>query len=265
MRESSLTISQLAAHVGVTVRAVRHYHARGLLREPARDTSGYRRYDAQAVIDLIRIKTLAEAGVPLARIRRLLGAPPAEFAAEVTAIDRSLQTRIREMQQNRRRLGELAAGERLFLPAKIVELLDDLRALGVSERTVQIERDGWILASALLPQPLGKLVEEKKALLRDPDFQHLYVATDQAIDWDPADPRLDGLGDLLVDFSLRHQKTGNNPPDWNVGAPTAASLLFAHVKVISPAWFRLNEIAQEKLRGLSQRRADHQPARRSAR
>jgi DNA-binding transcriptional MerR regulator len=128
MRESSLTISQLAAHVGVTVRAVRHYHARGLLREPARDTSGYRRYDAQAVIDLIRIKTLAEAGVPLARIRRLLSAPPAQFAAEVTAIDRSLQTRIREMQQNRRRLGELTAGERLFLPAKIVELLDDLRA-----------------------------------------------------------------------------------------------------------------------------------------
>ena len=33
---SSLTIGQLAAHVGVTVRAIRHYHARGLLPEPPR-------------------------------------------------------------------------------------------------------------------------------------------------------------------------------------------------------------------------------------
>ena len=58
-RASSLTIGQLAAHVGVTIRAIRHYHACGLLAEPARDASGYRRYGAQAVVDLVRIKTLA--------------------------------------------------------------------------------------------------------------------------------------------------------------------------------------------------------------
>ena len=63
-----LTISQLAAYAGVTVRAVRHYHQIGLLPEPARDGSGYRTYDAAAVVRLIRIRTLAEAGVPLARV-----------------------------------------------------------------------------------------------------------------------------------------------------------------------------------------------------
>ncbi len=51
-----LTISQLAKYVGVTVRAVRHYHALGLLPEPSRDDSGYRRYGADAVIALTRIK-----------------------------------------------------------------------------------------------------------------------------------------------------------------------------------------------------------------
>jgi DNA-binding transcriptional MerR regulator len=35
-----LTIKQLADYVGVTVRAVRHYHARGPLPEPERDASG---------------------------------------------------------------------------------------------------------------------------------------------------------------------------------------------------------------------------------
>ena len=63
-----LTISQLASYAGVSVRAVRHYHAIGLLPEPKRDHSGYRRYDAAAVVELIRIRTLAEAGVPLARV-----------------------------------------------------------------------------------------------------------------------------------------------------------------------------------------------------
>ncbi|MGZ4429714.1 MAG: MerR family transcriptional regulator, partial [Nocardioidaceae bacterium] len=92
-----LTISQLAGFVGVTVRAVRHYHARGLLPEPARDFSGYRRYDAQAVIDLIRIKTLTDAGVPLARVSELLQADEDGFARAVEQIDRDLERRIHEL------------------------------------------------------------------------------------------------------------------------------------------------------------------------
>jgi len=245
---STLTISQLAAHVGVTVRAVRHYHARGLLREPQRDASGYRRYDAQAVVDLIRIKTLAEAGVPLARIRKLLDAAPAEFATAVTAIDRTLQNRIRELQQHRRRLGELAEGDRLFLPAEIVEILDRLRAIGVSERTVQIERDGWILVSALLPQALHEWVSEKKAVLSDPLFQRLYLATDQVRDWDPADPRLEKLVESLVDFATNHQDPARVPPAWTIDEAPAVRLLSAQVAEVSPAWHRLNEIVQERLR-----------------
>jgi DNA-binding transcriptional MerR regulator len=254
MRSSTLTISQLAAHVGVTVRAVRHYHARGLLREAPRDASGYRRYGAQDVVDLIRIKTLAEAGVPLARIQQLLDAAPAEFAAAVTAIDRTLQTRIREMQQHRRRLGELAEGEQLFLPADIVDILGQLRSIGVSERTVQIERDGWILVSALLPQSLTEWIDGKKAALADPDFQRLYLATDQARDWDPADPRLEKLVDSLVDYAVRHQDPGSDPPDWTGDEPVAVSLLFAQVAEAAPAWIRLNELVQDRLRALEARR-----------
>ena len=48
-----LTIGQLAAYAGVTVRTVRHYHQIGLLPEPERDASGYRRYGATAVADIM--------------------------------------------------------------------------------------------------------------------------------------------------------------------------------------------------------------------
>src|ERR1039458_7589273 len=113
MGTSSLTIGQLAAYVGVTVQAIRHYNARGLLAEPARDASGYRRYGARAVVDLVRIKPLAEVGVPLARIAELLAAAPGDFAHAVDGIDRALGRQIRELQQRRRRLAQLTQGERL--------------------------------------------------------------------------------------------------------------------------------------------------------
>ena len=57
---------KLARYVGVSVSTVRHYHQLGLLPEPERDGSGYRRYGADDVIALKRICTLARAGVPLA-------------------------------------------------------------------------------------------------------------------------------------------------------------------------------------------------------
>ena len=60
---------------------MRHYHQIGLLPEPERDASGYRSYAAPDVVRLIRIRTLAEAGVPLARVQELLGADEDGFAA----------------------------------------------------------------------------------------------------------------------------------------------------------------------------------------
>jgi len=95
--------------VTVTVRAVRHYHAKGLL--PERDRSGYRRYDAAAVVELIRIRTLAGAGVPLLRVRERLAAGDEEFAAAVEDIDRRLRAEIRERQRYRERIGQLTASD----------------------------------------------------------------------------------------------------------------------------------------------------------
>ena len=85
-----LTIGQLAAYAGVTVRAVRHYHQIGLLPEPERDASGYRRYGATAVVSLIKIRTLANAGVPLSAIGQMLEADAPAFAEAVRRIDSHL-------------------------------------------------------------------------------------------------------------------------------------------------------------------------------
>ena len=193
-----LTIGQLAAYAGVTVRAVRHYHAKGLLPEPERDYSGYRRYDAAAVVELIRIRTLAEAGVPLSRVKELLAAGDEEFGAAVADIDRRLRAEIRDRQRHRERIAQLAAGESLALPPEAVAYLERLRELGIAERMIEGERDAWILVAAQLPGHMEMYIRSKQEQLDDPSVVEFYRDLDRMIDWEPGDPRLPALADRLV-------------------------------------------------------------------
>ncbi|MGW4958863.1 MerR family transcriptional regulator [Nonomuraea sp. NPDC004186] len=198
-----LTIGELASYAGVTVRAVRHYHAKGLLPEPERDHSGYRRYDAGAVVELIKIRTLTGAGVPLARVRELLRADEEAFAAAVADIDRRLRAEIRERQRLRERIARLAAGDQLVLPPEVVEFLDRLRALGVDERIVEVERDGWIPLAAHSPARVAEWVARKREQLADPQLVDFYLTLGRALDWSAGDPRLAELADELAAYITR--------------------------------------------------------------
>jgi len=195
-----LTISQLASYAGVTVRAVRHYHAKGLLPEPERDHSGYRRYGAAAVVELIRIRTLAEAGVPLARVRELLAAGDAEFAASVEDIDRRLRAEIRERQRHRERIGQLTAGDSLALPPEVVAYLDRMRELGFRQRLIDIERDSWILIAAQMPDEVPALMAIKHAQIEHETLRGLYLDVGDLADCAPDDPRLPSLADRVAAF-----------------------------------------------------------------
>ncbi|MBM4794219.1 MerR family transcriptional regulator [Streptomyces sioyaensis] len=232
-----LTIGQLAATAGVTVRTVRHYHHIGLLPEPDRDASGYRRYSAQAAVDLIRIRTLADAGVPLARIDALLHAQPAEFAAAVTDIDAALQRKIDQLTAYRRRIAELAGGERLVLPPDVVAILDRMRSLGISELRVRLERDAWILMQALDPHAMPQRIRDKHAAFDDPETTRLYLACDQSVDWDPHDPRLDRLIDDLDAWEIAHERDSKRTG--------SLRLISSRISEASPAWQRiLDALAQ---------------------
>jgi DNA-binding transcriptional MerR regulator len=203
-----LTISQLAAHAGVTVRAVRHYHQIGLLAEPERDHSGYRIYKAAAVVRLIRIHTLADAGVPLARVQELLDAGPEEFADGVQEIDKNLRAKIRRLQGTRKRLARLAAGEHLALPQSVVDYLDRLRGLGVEEQYIEMERDAWIMIAAQGPLLIDSVIAMKHEELDNPDMVKLYSLVNGALDWPVDDPRLVELADILERLAIRAVEAG---------------------------------------------------------
>ncbi|MGZ4438384.1 MerR family transcriptional regulator [Oryzihumus sp.] len=195
-----LTISQLATYAGVTVRAVRHYHAKGLLPEPERDHSGYRRYDAAAVVELVKIRTLADAGVPLSQVQCLLAAGEEEFAAAVEGIDRRLRAEIRERQRHRERIARLASGDSLALPPEVVAYLDRMRELGFRERLIEVERDSWILVAAQMPEETPVFMAIKQAQLEHEELRRLYLDVGDLADCGPDDPRLPDLADRVAAF-----------------------------------------------------------------
>jgi DNA-binding transcriptional MerR regulator len=246
-----ITIGQLAKFAGVTVKAVRHYHKRGLLEEPPRDSSGYRRYRAEHAIALVKIKTLADAGVPLARIKELLAADPDEFATAIADIDRKLQERVAELLRTRERLAQLthlSGGVRLFVSAEVAEFLDRLRELGVSERTVQMERDAWILLQSVSPGEAAIWIADKLDAIGDPEFRTLYLEYDQAFTWSADDPRLYALAER----SQRWQDNRHRKPEGTERAlqdPVVAQLVVTSFGATSRAWNRLNKIAKERNAG----------------
>ncbi|WP_114561283.1 MerR family transcriptional regulator [Desertihabitans aurantiacus] len=82
---------ELAELAGTTVNTVRHYHRIGLLEEPGRHWNGYKQYGVRDLVRLLRIRRLAELGVPLSAVGEVGagcdGAPEALRAldAELTA------------------------------------------------------------------------------------------------------------------------------------------------------------------------------------
>ncbi len=204
-----LTISQLAAYAGVTVRAVRHYHQIGLLPEPERDRSGYRRYGAHAVVSLVKIATLADAGVPLSEIADLVEADEATFAAAVERIDGRLRREMAQLRRSRASIARLAAGDALLLPPEVVAYLDRLRELGIAGRVIEGERDGWILLAARWPDRVREWMPSKIASLEDPRIVRLYQLLSQLFDNTQLDePLMAEAADLMAELAEQAWEAG---------------------------------------------------------
>jgi DNA-binding transcriptional MerR regulator len=113
-----LRIGDTAKLLQVTPKAIRVYHEHGLLPEPDRDASGYRRYDARTLVVLGRITRLRAAGLALRAIRPLLAANDggAALRAALQDLDESLAD---EIEQRQRVLIEALREERIEDPLEV--------------------------------------------------------------------------------------------------------------------------------------------------
>jgi len=240
-----LTIGQLAAYAGVTVRAVRHYHRIGLLPEPERDASGYRRYGATAVVSLIKIRTLASAGVPLSEIGQMLQADAPAFAEAVQRIDSRLRGEIERLDINRKQIAQLAAGNSLALPPEVTFYLDRLREIGASERVVLAERDAWILVAARWPEDIHEVMIAKHAQLDNPQLVRLYRVGSEILENDDYS-RLEEVADIMAGLLEQASAAGEINPGEGAYDDLSFDLLDALFLESSPGAERMLELMRER-------------------
>jgi DNA-binding transcriptional MerR regulator len=245
----SVTIGQAAAFAGVTVKTVRHYHKHGLLDEPRRDSSGYRRYGSADLLRLVQVRTLAAAGVPLAEVGELLDADAEQFTAALTDVERRLTDRIADLIARRDTLRQLADGDRVLLPDRALALLDRLTELGFSPDYVAGQREAMVLARALAPELFDIFLTQLEHRLDNPEYVDLTKRAWDAQSWAPDDPRIDELASALADNLLANHEhlavpTGYQPP------PEAAARygLINHHREDHAIWARLNALVETKLR-----------------
>ncbi|WP_189734031.1 MerR family transcriptional regulator [Streptomyces nojiriensis] len=240
-----ITIGQLAKYVGVSTKTIRVYHDKGLLPEPDRDASGYRRYGANDAIELIKIRTLAEAGVPLARIRDLRSATHEGFQQALREIDDDVTARIHGLRATQERLRRLAAGQLAPLPAEVGAHLEHLARWGFTPRWVDLQRDLWILVFATQPDRAIALFHDQAETTADPVLRQLYLDYDHAYDLEADDPRIDDLARRIA--AATRERYG---PDALPGLDAASeipALIQGTVNAASPAWQRLDALIRAQL------------------
>ncbi|UNX53818.1 MerR family transcriptional regulator [Georgenia sp. TF02-10] len=91
---------ELAELAGTTVNTIRHYHRLGLLDEPEREHNGYKQYRVPHLVRLLRIRRLAELGVPLSQIGEV-GAGGDDTPDALRQLDAEMAASIERLQKAR--------------------------------------------------------------------------------------------------------------------------------------------------------------------
>jgi len=204
-------VKELAELADTTVRTVRYYHHVGLLPvPPAR--AGVREYDVFHLARLLRVRWLAESGLPLAAIGEVLTDPgtpaPDNAAEELRRALASVDARIAQLQLQR---GELVGllesaqlGRRLTpLSERATALYDRVAALMPSagaRRAVEVERSMMVFLAVhgFLPRSLDDLFADLDET-DDADTVRLFEGF--AALAEASDPEADALVQRLLDTS----------------------------------------------------------------
>ncbi len=130
---AELRIGQLASRAGVGVETIRFYERSGLIEDPPRSESGYRRYSEEAVHHVRFIRRVSRLGFSLDEVREILDlrleatGSLGDVRRKVEAKIRAMDARIADLQRIREALASLAGrctGEGPVSDCPILEALD---------------------------------------------------------------------------------------------------------------------------------------------
>jgi DNA-binding transcriptional MerR regulator len=173
-KNSGLRIGELAELAATTSRAIRHYHQIGLLEEPERDESRYRRYGPQHLVRLVRIRRLRSLDMPLEEIAAHLATESADpdVAVALRALARDIEQQMMRLAELRARVLGIAASGSLADPAATWAAA--LRQRGILDPSVELphtEQSAAQLIDVLHPQGIRGVIDQTADLVADPDVR----------------------------------------------------------------------------------------------
>lgn len=194
--------SEVAKLADVTVRTLRHYHAIGLLPEPPRGANGYREYEVDDLVRLLRIKRLTTLGFSLSRIgevldemdRNLTDSSGPNADAALDELDRELALQIERLEEQRRTIA-LLKRERFDpdLPVRFARIKKQFEVLFPSSTITNSDREALLIAGNLFTEEDTDELERVLTALFDGDTVHQLRAVQARFDHLPADASQDEI------------------------------------------------------------------------
>jgi DNA-binding transcriptional MerR regulator len=227
-----LRIGDLAELAGTSIRTIRHYHAEGLLPEPARDASGHRRYGAAELITLLRIRRLRDLGVPLRDVRIT---DAAGLHALLRDLEQDLEEQQRQLDQRRARVAELRRSIDPELPPALARYFEELARAGIAAELIAREKETALLMLTLAPSMAERLlglhaslVENETAMMTALDMMRRFDTAAPG----PVDPaQVEHLVRQLSDVTRDLPVSSPEAP----GVRAAAMVFMDHLRSYSAA------------------------------
>jgi DNA-binding transcriptional MerR regulator len=211
-----LRIGELARLAATTTRAIRHYHAIGVLSEPERDASGYRRYGADQLVRLIRIRRLRDLDMPLDQIAAHLSRDVREHGDLPTALPSladDISRQIDDLEALRGKILGLAAAGGLPAPAETWSAaLRRHGLLGDEDALPAGEAEAVELVDVLHPEGVEGVIAQASGLLSDPAVIERLTPLLQRFRALPADAGDEVVEALAADYAAVFPRPESAPP-----------------------------------------------------
>ena len=212
-----MRIGELAGLVGISTRAIRHYHRVGLLPEPARKPNGYRDYSLRDAVELARVRRLTELGLSLDEAGDALADDASRDLAEILReLDADLARQEADLRRRRARLAQLlrqaeAGGkpsEQAPVSAELAGLFDRMADVaagrpGPEPAMAAKDRDLMALLETAFPaRGTGWLDVLTRTLNSDPGAVErayaVYARLDELAGAATDDPRVEAMAQAIV-------------------------------------------------------------------
>jgi DNA-binding transcriptional MerR regulator len=212
-----MRIGELAGLVGISTRAIRHYHRVGLLPEPVRKANGYREYSLRDAVRLARVRRLTELGLSLDEVGNALASDADRDLVEILReLDADLARQEADLRSRRTRLAQLLrraeadgglSGQAPVSP-ELAELFDRLARVaagqpGPESAMAAKDRDLMALLETASPaRGAGWLDVLARTLNSDPGAVEkaygVYARLDELADSPADDPRVEATAQAIA-------------------------------------------------------------------